>query len=114
MSLEIGRFFPSPSAASAPGTRAVDPPALAVDPQHARPDAVFDAVPPAPPQEVREAVDAASKVVQDLAANHRELHFEKDRDTGRLIIQVRDFDGNVLKTIPPSTVLDVMSGKAQV
>jgi flagellar protein FlaG len=28
------------------------------------------------------------------------------------VIQVRDLDGNVLKTIPPSRALDVMSGAA--
>ena len=41
-----------------------------------------------------------------------ELHFSKDSETGRVVIQVRDLDGNVLKTIPPSRALDVMSGAA--
>ena len=31
-------------------------------------------------------------------------------DSNRVVIEVRDLDGNVLKTIPPAKALDVMSG----
>ena len=37
---------------------------------------------------------------------NRELHFETDEETGRVIIQVRDLEGNVIRTIPPSDALD--------
>ncbi len=47
--------------------------------------------------------------VRELAADDRELHFRKDEATGRVIVEVRDLDGNVLRTIPPSEALDVMS-----
>ena len=46
----------------------------------------------------------------ELAASNRELHFRKDEESGRVIIQVRDLAGNVLRTIPPSEALAVMSG----
>jgi flagellar protein FlaG len=40
------------------------------------------------------------------------LHFSVDKATNRVVIEVRDLDGNVLKTIPPAKALDVMSGGA--
>ena len=45
-----------------------------------------------------------------LASQGRELHFSTDEDTGRVIIEVRTMDGEVLRTIPPSQALDVISG----
>jgi uncharacterized FlaG/YvyC family protein len=32
-------------------------------------------------------------------------------DSGRVIVQVRDLDGRVIRTIPPAEALDIMSGK---
>src|SRR4051794_5507561 len=75
-------------------------------------DTVLGDVPPAPTEEVRRHVGRAAEVVAQLHAPNRELHFAKDDETGRVVIQVRDLDGNVLKTIPPSRALDVMSGAA--
>ncbi len=34
-----------------------------------------------------------------------------DEDSGRVIVQVRDLDGRVIRTIPPSEALDVLSGR---
>jgi flagellar protein FlaG len=56
--------------------------------------------------EVARARDRAA----ELAANNRELHFSTDQDTGRVIVQVRDLQGNVIRTIPPSHALQVVSG----
>jgi uncharacterized FlaG/YvyC family protein len=55
-------------------------------------------------------VDAAWKRAGELAAANRELHFRQDEQTGRTIIEVRTLDGEVLRTIPPSRLLDVMAG----
>ena len=78
-------------------------------------DAVFtstivDEVPPAPTEGARAMVDRAAERVQQLHADDRELHFSREDGTNRVIIEVRDLDGNVIKTIPPSKALDVMSG----
>jgi flagellar protein FlaG len=112
MTLEIGRFTPSypirpasPSPSRAAGARAARGAAPGVD-------TVVGDVPPAPPAEVRAQVDRAAEIAHQLAAANRELHFSKDEHTGRVVIQVRDLDGNVIRTIPPSHVLDVMSGAA--
>jgi FlaG protein len=65
-----------------------------------------------PPAEVREAVGAAAARAAELRASNRELHFEKDEKSGRVIVQVRDLAGHVIRTIPPSQALDVMAGAA--
>jgi uncharacterized FlaG/YvyC family protein len=44
-----------------------------------------------------------------LHAERRELHFETTGD-GRVIVQVRDLDGNVIRTIPPAKALEVAAG----
>jgi FlaG protein len=73
-------------------------------------DSVQLSIPASPPAEVQDAVGAAAARVADLAAQNRTLHFELDEHSKRVVIQVRDLDGNVLKTIPPSKALEVMSG----
>ena len=65
-----------------------------------------------PPADVLDAVGAAADRVDQLVAENRELHFRKDEETGRVIVEVRDLEGNVIRTIPPSHALDVMSGAA--
>ena len=57
-------------------------------------------------------VAAARDRAAELAADNRELHFSTDEETGRVIVQVRDLEGNVIRTIPPSHALQVMSGGA--
>ena len=112
MSLEIGRFTPTLQ-----GPYAVAPPrpveAAAQPASGHTPDTVVGDVPPAPPADVRAQVDRAAQIAQDMADRNRELHFMKDQETGRLIIQVRDLNGKVIRTIPPSHALAVMSGEAQ-
>jgi flagellar protein FlaG len=69
-----------------------------------------DVIPASPPPEVLAEVDAAWERATELAAQNRELHFTRDERSGRTIIEVRTLDGEVLRTIPPSKMLDVMSG----
>ena len=110
MSLEIGRFTPVHHVLPAPPVRPAAPTVRGGEPS--RFDTVLGDVPPAPTEEVRRQVDRAAEIAAQLHENNRELHFSKDEATGRVVIQVRDLDGNVLKTIPPSRALDVMSGAA--
>lgn len=75
-------------------------------------DVAVISLPPSPPPEVLDEVAAARDRAAELAANNRELHFSTDESTGRVIVQVRDLQGNVIRTIPPSHALHVMSGGA--
>ena len=65
-------------------------------------------LPAAPPPAVLEDMHAAARVAADLRAQQRELHFETAG--GRVIVQVRDLDGNVIRTIPPAHALEIASG----
>ena len=74
-------------------------------------DRVDVGVPSRPPEEVRAAVGVAADRVDALAAANRELHFERDEQSGRVVVQVRDLaTGEVVRTIPPSHALEVLSG----
>jgi uncharacterized FlaG/YvyC family protein len=121
--MQIGRFTPSAyEQVAVPATSSVDPvapvtapdavkPAAAeVDHKHKFEDTIFDDVPPAPTAEAREMVDRAAQRVEELHKQSRELHFSHDAASNRVVIEVRDLDGNVIKTIPPAKALDVMSG----
>jgi hypothetical protein len=70
-------------------------------------------IPAGPPPEVLEAMDAAGRVARELHATGRELRFtppsHEDGD-GRVRVEVCDLDGNVLRTIPPSELVDVATG----
>jgi hypothetical protein len=68
-------------------------------------------IPDAPPPELLREVEAAGRRADELWHARRELHFEVDGDSGRVVVQVRDLDGNVIRTIPPSEALDILSGK---
>jgi flagellar protein FlaG len=70
-----------------------------------------DTIPSAPPEELFQEMQAASARVDELRDQGRELHFSYDETEGRVQIQVRDLDGHVIRTIPPSKMLDVMSGE---
>jgi hypothetical protein len=114
MTLQIGRFTPYEHLAAAlyaPGKVAPDAPPAQQKPTGVHESgAIVDDVPPAPTPEAREMVSKAGEVVQQLHDANRELHFAKDKSTNRVVIEVRDLDGNVLKTIPPAKALDVLSG----
>ena len=118
MTLQIGRFTPYQQLAPVSAESKV----TAVEQQHAAPSwraelkpgvetgTIVGDVPPAPTPEARELVAKAAEVVQKMHDSNRELHFTKDETTNRVIIQVRDLDGNVLKTIPPKSALDFLTG----
>ena len=111
MTFEIGHLTLKPAAPVQPVAPrpSVEAPVRA-EPAHA---ADFsDVILASPPPEVLAEVDAAWERGARLAAENRELHFVRDKASGRTIIQVRTLDGEVLRTIPPSNALDVMGGGA--
>jgi flagellar protein FlaG len=68
-------------------------------------------IPAAPPEDALREVDRAAARADELWRDKRELHFEMDEHSGRVIVQVRDLDGRVIRTIPPSEALDILSGR---
>src|SRR4051812_28223720 len=62
---------------------------------------VVDALPAAPPPELSAEVERASARYEELRRQKRELHFATDPSSGRVVIEVRDLDGKVLRTVPP-------------
>ena len=116
--MQISRFTPYESLAKSALAGAVNPtppvrPLNAVQ-QTAKGEqeegTIVGEVPPAPTPEARQMVDKAAEVVAQLAKQNRELHFSRDESSNRVVIEVRDLEGNVLKTIPPAKALDIMSG----
>jgi hypothetical protein len=69
-------------------------------------------IPASPPPEVLDAIDAAGRVARELHETGRELRFTPppEGSDGRVRVDVCDLDGNVLRTIPPSELLDVATG----
>jgi FlaG protein len=117
MSFEIGPLQPIQGVG---GTRRTAPtPGFSLDlarrtadPAPVRADTAVLSLPAYPPAEVLDAVGAAAERAAELRRQNRELHFHKDEKSGRVIVEVRDLDGNVIRTIPPSEALAVMSGAA--
>ena len=74
-------------------------------------DVNVSTLPSSPPAEVLEQMSEAARVAEELRSQQRELHFEPT-GTGRVIVQVRDLDGNVIRTIPPARALEIAAGAA--
>ena len=66
-------------------------------------------LPASPPPAVLEDMHVAAQAYQELRAQQRELHFEVT-DGGHVAVQVRDLDGNVIRTIPAAKALEVAGG----
>ena len=72
--------------------------------------ATFDATPSRPPVDLLKEIEEAGRRWEQLRAQRRELHFTHDPHQNRVVVEVRDLEGNVLRTIPPSKALDVIAG----
>jgi hypothetical protein len=115
MSFEIGPLPPITPGVAPRRTAPVPTADVSVTPARAsepKGDIAVISLPPSPPPEVMDEIAAARDRAAELAANNRELHFGTAEETGRIIVQVRDLQGNVIRTIPPSHALQVMSGGA--
>jgi hypothetical protein len=66
-------------------------------------------VPASPPPHVLRDVDHAARRVEELRDDDRELHFELDADL-RVVVEVRDLCGHVVRAIRPSEALELLSG----
>ena len=65
---------------------------------------------PSPPPEVSAEVQGAARAAARLHELGRELRFEQG-DDGRLRVELRDHDGNVLRQVPTPEIFDFAEGK---
>jgi flagellar protein FlaG len=69
-------------------------------------------IPATPPPDLLEQVTTAARVAEELRAMGRELHFEPPTAPGgRVGVQVRDLEGNVIRTVTPAEALEIATGK---
>lgn len=66
--------------------------------------------PASPPPEVSAEVQGAARAAARLHELGRELRFDQG-DDGRLRVELRDHDGNVLRQVPTAEVFDFAAGK---
>ena len=66
-------------------------------------------LPSLPPRELDAEIEAAAKRAAGLFALGHELNFEVGPD-GRLAIELRDLDGNVVKDVSPAAAVDALGG----
>jgi uncharacterized FlaG/YvyC family protein len=75
-----------------------------------RPDTYGQPLPAEPPAALHEEYTAAAKVIEDLASQQINLHFEIDESTNRVHVQMLNQDGHVIREIPARSLLDSLSG----
>jgi hypothetical protein len=64
-------------------------------------------VPPTPPPEVLDAVDAAARAYDRLTADGVQVHFNLDDQTGAVAVSVVDLQGSVLGSLTCSQVIEL-------
>jgi flagellar protein FlaG len=62
------------------------------------------------PEPVSNGIADAAQRYEDLRAQGRELHFRVGH-TGAIVVDVCDLEGNVIRTVPPETALDIIGGQ---
>jgi hypothetical protein len=110
MSFDIGSVGRTPASAPTQSTRSSGP-APAAQAAHSADTVTVDTIPASPPPEVHEAMGVANQAYHNLKASGTELRFKINEATGKLSVEVHDVHGNLLFTVPASTVLDVASGQ---
>jgi hypothetical protein len=104
----IGGAEPAPRRVAGAHTPAGPPPTAPVDRVELSSD-----IPASPPLDVLEQVAVAGRTLEELHERGRELRFATDHPAGSLVIEVRDLDGNVLRTIGPAEALDIAMGETE-
>ena len=72
---------------------------------------VLDPFPDTPPAEVLESLDNAQRVLSDLDTRQVSLRFSVDPESSRIHVKVMDNDGNLIREVPATQALDVLSGE---
>ena len=67
-------------------------------------------IPASPPPEVLDAIAAAHAACERMAAEGRHVRFDLDDATGRLVCELTDGEGELLRSLSPRAVLDLAAG----
>ena len=110
MSFDIGSVGRTPATAPAQTAARSSAPAP-TQPSQAAATVTVDTIPASPPPEVHDAIGVANHAYHDLKSEGSELRFKINEATGKLTVEVHDVHGNLMFTVPASTVLDVASGQ---
>jgi hypothetical protein len=70
-------------------------------------EAVRNAASPPIPPEVRDQVDAAARLAEDLHSQGRRVRFDVNELDGNVVANLVDDDGDVLRPLPLGDVIDV-------
>jgi uncharacterized FlaG/YvyC family protein len=66
-------------------------------------------IPASPPAEVLHELDAAARVIEELASRDIALRFSVDEETKKVRIEVKDATtGQTIRTIPATSLLDAL------
>ncbi len=71
----------------------------------------IEPIPANPPQDVLDDLDTAARVLGDLDEKNVDLHLAVDDTTGRVHVELRDEDGQVLRRVPAGQALDLLAGE---
>src|SRR6516164_2484462 len=72
----------------------------------------IDAIPSAPPPEVLAQIETAGKTYEALQAEGYEVHYSQSPDTRRVTAELRNSEGQVVKTLTPSEAIALAAGEA--
>jgi hypothetical protein len=109
MSFDIGSVGRTPATTPSQTVRSSAPAPAQV--AHAADTVTVDMIPATPPPEVEDAIGVANQAYHNLKAAGSELRFKVNEATGKLTVEVHDVHGNLMFTVPASTVLDIASGQ---
>ena len=109
MSFDIGSVGRTPATAPAQTARSSAPAPTQASP--AADTVTVDTIPASPPPEVQNAIGVANQAYHNLKSEGSEMRFKINEATGKLTVEVHDVHGNLMFTVPASTVLDVASGQ---
>ena len=86
------------------------PPRVTTSPSGATPFKVVSNDAPDIPAPVSTGIADAASRYEELRAQGRELHFRVGH-SGAIVVDVCDLEGNVIRTVPPETALDIIGGQ---
>ncbi len=109
MSFDIGSVGRTPATTPSQPARSSAP--ASAQTGHASDTVTVDTIPASPPPEVQDAIGVANQAYHSLKADGSELRFKINESTGKLSVEVHDVHGNLMFTVPASTVLDVAAGQ---